>query len=63
MEDFKTILCKIYQLENELEDKRQNIYNAGGQNLDLVNEPLFNQAQALRWVLKIRLDEIDIDIM
>ena len=48
---------KIFELENELEEKIQNISGAGGQNLDLVNEPLFNQAQTLRWVLDIGLNE------
>ena len=60
----KTILNFIRTLEDELDIKRQNIKAGGWQNLDLVNEPLYNQAQALRWVIGIEFDEIidDIDI-
>lgn len=53
----KAILNFLYTLERELEIKRQNIKLGGWQNLDLVNEPLYNQAQTLRWVLGIGLDE------
>jgi len=64
MKNHKEILSKIVELENQLEEKRQNIHNAGGQNLDMVNEPLFNQTQALRWVMDIGVDEVidEIDI-
>lgn len=67
MKPYRLILFKIVELEKKLKDKRQVIKNSGGQNLDLINEPLFNQAQALRWALDIgldeELDEIDIGVM
>jgi hypothetical protein len=67
MKEYKAILNMILTLENELEAKRQSVKIGGGQNLDLVNEPLYNQAQALRWVLNIELDEkideIDIELV
>ena len=67
MKDYKEILSKIVELENQLEEKRQNIKSAGWQNLDMVNEPLFNQAQTLRWVLDIgidrEIDEMDLELV
>ena len=67
MKDYNAILRKIVELENQLKEKRQNIKLAGWQNSDLVNEPLFNQAQTLRWVLDIevnkQIDEMDIQLM
>jgi len=62
MKNYKEMLDKIVEIENQLQDKRENIRVAGGQNLDMVNEPLFNQAQTLRWVLDISVDE-EIDEM
>lgn len=67
MKDYNDIMKNIVKIENELNEKRLNINEGRGQNLDLVNEPLFNQAQALRWVLDLsideEIDEIDIDLL
>jgi hypothetical protein len=66
MKDYKIILAKIVELENQLQEKRHNEKIGRGQNLDMVNEPLFNQAQALRWALDISvnedIDELDIEL-
>lgn len=66
VKDHKVILKKIYDLERKLEEFRSNVRSGGCQNKDLVNEPLYNQAQALRWTLGIELDEeideIDLDL-
>jgi len=67
MKNHKEILSKIVELENQLHEKRANIKLGGWQNLDMVNEPLFNQAQTLRWVLDIgideEIDEMDLDLI
>lgn len=67
MKEYKEILSKIVELENALEEKRQNTNSSENENIRLVNEPLYNQAQALRWVLNIgideKIDELDIELL
>jgi len=57
MKERKEIIKKIIKLERELKEERQNNILLGNRNLSLVNEPLYNQTQALRWALSISLDE------
>lgn len=51
------IINKTLELNELLKKKRDNIKLAGGQNSDLANEPLFNQIQALKWVLCLDEEE------
>jgi hypothetical protein len=60
MRDQEEIKQKIIELENNLRNYREIIKSAKGQNKDLANEPLFNQAQALRWVLDIGIETEDL---
>ena len=67
MKHHSIVLRKIVELENKLNEKREIIFSADGQNLDMDNEPLFNQVKALLWALDISsdesIDELDIELL